>query len=233
MNRLRYLFAGNASLTLVLLLTFSVANAIQRSSQVETISNRFSSVNLQTGQKSARFWLAAGSDYNFTRYTYKGVGAETTITSNVVFRVDRANQTFWFTNVPNPNGNGGFRPQTSQGEATFRPYDEIYISPNRDTMSVTYTAAAGFDIPMRFVVEEPRFRFYDGSDILIEFDYKPNTFLPGGTTLGIFLMLDQDNGNVTSSHGSDKVSVMTDQGYYPNEDFGALWNAEFDQLPEF
>ncbi len=202
------------------------------SAQTERIENAFSSAIVSTDKQSGRFYLATGAQYGYTRYTFHGSRTAGTITSNVVFRIERNGASQWFTNVPNPTQIGG-RPQVPGGEAIFAPYDSIYVSPGRDTMEVIWTDLSFFDITMRFVGELPRHEYDDGADILVEFDYRITPGSPFSGNLGIFMMLDIDNGTVSSVDGSDRVSILTDRGYYPSRFNGAIFQKEFDQIPEY
>ncbi|MEZ4783564.1 MAG: hypothetical protein R3F28_05750 [Candidatus Kapaibacterium sp.] len=199
------------------------------SAQLVTINNGFSSLDVNVDQKSGRFWF---SKQGGERYTYSG-GASINITSNVVFRVSRGSLVNWYTNAVDPLGNGNVRPQSSQGAIPFKPYDSLYFSPTRDTIELIYFDLFGLTVTQRFVAEAPRHQYDDGADILMEFDWKPNSLGVSGTSLGVFVMLDHDNGNIVSTVGSDNSSIITDRGYYPSYDVGAVFQNAFGQIPEY
>lgn len=218
-------------LTTSLVSTFLLLSLSEGFSQDQVrIENPFSSVSVATDQNSGRFYFATGAQHGFTRYTYRGSGNSQTITSNVVFRIRRNNTDFWYTNVPNNALNGGVRPSSGQGEAIFAPYDSLYRSPAGDTLEVIWEGLNAFDITMRFVAEAPRHEYDNGADILLEFDYKINPNATSSADLGIFMMLDVDNGTVTNS---DKASILTDRGYYPTGEPGALFQKQFGGIPEY
>ena len=215
-----------------LLLLLALFLPVDLVSQIERAENPFSSANVSTDKKSGRFYFATGGQYGYTRYTFHGSRTAGTITSNVVFRIERNGSSQWFTNVPDPTQIGG-RPQVPGGEATFAPYDSIYRSPAGDTIEVIWKDLSFFDITMRFIGEEPRHEYDDGADMLLEFEYRITPGSPFSGNLGIFLMLDIDNGTVATVDGSDRVSILTDRGYYPSRFNGAIFQKEFDQIPEY
>lgn len=215
----------------LLLFLFGLNDA---TAQVESIENPFSSVVVSTDQKSGRFFFAAGADlvpdFRYKRYTYGGSATSTTITSNVVFRIRRNGGEQFFCNVPLNNLNGGFRPESGQGEAAFAPYDSIYVSPGRDTIETIWRDLASMTIIMRMVAESPRHIYDDGADILLEFDYRVNPGSPFTPELGIFLMLDIDNRSIA---GSDNAGILTDRGYFPRNDPGQIFQKQFGGIPEY
>ena len=201
------------------------------------IENPFSSVTSVTGKQSGRFWVATGQQFGHTRYTYHGSKSPDNITSNVVFRVDRGGQTIYHCNANNPAGRTGGAPQTPSGDCRFSPYDEMYRSPTGDTIEVRWNDLSGFKVIMRFVAEDPRHEYDDGADILLEFEYEPADFLPTGSSFGIFLMLDIDNGMIFPPFGppgsSDKQSILTDRKYFNSRDFGGFFQKAFGGIPEY
>lgn len=199
-----------------------------------TIENPFSSVTVVKDQKSGRFWFATGARHGHTRYLYHGGKTATTVTSNVIFRVQRGNEFFYFCNTPDPFSNGGYRPEAPGGIVPFLPYDSLYVSPGLDTMEVRWKQVAfAYDITMRFVAERPRHEYDDGADILLEFDYKLSGYVPGSTDLGIFLMLDGDNGMITAAVPSDHSSIMTPSRYFSKYDPGKSYQKRYDEIPEW
>ena len=200
------------------------------SAQLFTINNGYASIDVKADQKSGRFWF---SKQGGQRFTYNGGGSAMTITSNVVFRVSRGSLVNWFTNAVDPIGNGGERPKTSNGEVPFQPFDSLYISPTQDTIEIIYLNLFGLTVTQRFVAEKPRHEYDNGADILMEFDWKPNSSAFPGTSLGIFMMLDHDNANFESTVGSDNSSIITDIGYYPSYDVGVIFQDAFGEIPAY
>ena len=216
--------------TNVVALLFIIAVSNSHAQGVISIDNGFASVSINTDQNAGRFWF---SKQGGGRYTYNGGGAVINITSNVIFRVSRGSIENWYTNAVDPLGNGGVRPENSQGEIDFQPYDHLYVSPGRDTVELIYLNLNGLTVTQRFVAEEPRHEYDDGADILLEFDWEPNDLGLPGTTLGVFLMIDHDNANIVSSVGSDNSSLMTDRGYYPSFGSGGVFQRDFGGIPEY
>lgn len=220
-----------------LLLLALLTVPLQGQNDFVTTENPFSSVTTVTGAKSGRFWFATGRQFGYTRYTYHGSKVPESITSNVVFRIQRGNSIIWHCNANNPSGRTGGAPQTSQGDCRFTPYDEIYRSATGDTIEVRWNDMSGFKVVMRFVSEDPRHEYDDGADILLEWEYEPAEFVPPGSTFGIFLMLDVDNGMIFPPFGppgsSDKQSILTDRKYFNSRDFGGFFQKAFGGIPEW
>lgn len=199
-----------------------------------TIENAFTSVSVVTDQNAGRFWFATGAQHGYTRYLYHGAKLSTTVTSNVVFRVKRGNEIHYFCNTPYNFANGGVRPEGPSGPVPFEPYDSIRVSPGRDTIEVLWLGVDFlYDITMRFVAEKPRHEYDNGADILLEFEYRQSGPAPSGSDLGIFLMLDGDNGTIVNGVASDHSSVLTDMGYYSTNEFGKSFQKDFGGIPEF
>lgn len=214
--------------SLVLLLLILTSSSIR--SQTTMIENAFTSAHVAYDQKSGRFWIGTGRQHGYTQFLYKGSSGSTTITSNLVFRVQRGSITYWYTNVPLNNQNGGFRPQGPNGPIDFAPYDSMYVSPGKDTIEVIYRNLNIYAVTVRYIAEKPRHVYDDGADIVMEFDYKLNQAV-SGSGIGIFMMLDIDNGTVPS--GSDRSSIMTDRGYLPSNNYGAVFQKNFGGIPEY
>jgi hypothetical protein len=195
--------------------------------EVKTIGNQFVQTHLDITGKRSRFWITAGA----TKFLY---ATGDFITSNVVFKIKRGSDETYYCNLPvgvlpaqRPRIPGG------SGEATFAPFDSLYISPGSDTMAVVWRDIDGFKIVMRFVVEKPTSVYDTGSDILLEFDYALNPFGVAGD-LNIFLMLDTFNNEADGNSGtSDQTSIVTDQGYLASDGFGKVYSSQFDVIPEF
>lgn len=199
-----------------------------------TIANPFTSVSVVQDQKAGRFWFATGAQYEYTRYLYHGAKTATTITSNVVFRVKRGNEVHYFCNTPDNFANGGVRPQGPAGPALFLPYDSVRVTPDGDTLEVIWLEVDQlYDITMRFVAELPRNPYDDGADILLEFDYRRSRPAPTGSDLGIFLMLDGDNGTLRDvSVASDRSSIISDRGYYSSQLYGKVFSGGPGNVPQ-
>lgn len=234
-NRYYFLLRSFPGALFAAVLVFFAVSPLNLSAQdVERIENPFSSVFVTKDQKSGKFWFASGAQHGYTRYLYRGAGISTTVTSHVVFRVTRGDQVLYFCNTPENFSNGGVRPQGPQGNIPFLPYDSMYISPARDTLEVIWKKVDNlYRITMRFVAEQPRHQYDNGADILLEFDYQQVGSAPSGADLGIFLMLDGDNGTITTGDGSDKSSVLTDRGYYSTQEFGQNFQKNFGGIPEY
>lgn len=200
------------------------------------IENDYSSVYISKDEKCGKFWFATGPKTvpPYTRYTYRGGGTASVITSHVVFRMKVGDTYRYYCNTIPNFANGGVRPQGPNGDIDFQAYDSLYVSPNNDTCEVIWKNLGFLHITMRFVAEPIRYPEYDdGSDILVEFDYKPVGGGPAVSDFGIFMMLDGDNGTLNQSIPSDRSSVLTDRGYFPSDEYGMLFQKSFGQIPEF
>ncbi len=215
----------------LLLLTSTLHSQIVSRDNIVTIHNEYVAASVKMDQKAGRFWISAGSKNGWHRYLYHGSKAVQNITSNVVFRIgDR-----YFCNTTDDFALGP-RPAVGISEAEFRPYDSIRYT--ADTIEVLWVNLAGYDIIMRFVVEDPPTIYDDGADVLIEFEYKNRPNIPNIGTLWIFLMLDGDNGaaqDAGTGGGGDKSSIMTTQGYFPSYSSGRSFNLinKVDTIPLF
>lgn len=213
--------------SLLLWLGFLVTGSGLSAQEILDVQNPYSSVFVHTGQQSGRFWFAAGAQENFVQYLYRGSRKETSITSNVVFRVDRGGRTSYFCNAPKVIDNGGVRPQGPNGEIPFRPCDTIRRDGNR--IEAVWENLDGFTVTMRFTAELPPGGYDDGADILLEFDYRRN--VPDTSArLGIFLMLDCDHGEL---QGGDGASVSASSGYFTSSAMGRLFESGSEAMPEF
>lgn len=198
---------------------------------IVTINNDYVAASVKMDQKAGRFWISAGSKNGWHRFLYHGSKAVQNITSNVVFRVDNE----YFCNTTEDFALGP-RPTVGDKEVQFRPYDSIrYVA---DTIEIYWMNLAGYDIIMRFVVEDPPTIYDDGADVLIEFEYKNRPNRPNVGTLFIFLMLDGDNGAAAlagTGGGGDESSIMTSQGYFPSYSSGRSFHPanKVDTIPLF
>lgn len=202
-------------------------------SQIVSINNDYVAAHVQQDQKSARFWISAGPKNGYHRFLYHGSKAAQAITSNVVFRITEGSNQYYYCNTTPDFALGG-RPTVGFKEVPFRPYDAIRIAP--DTIEVMWKNLNRFDITMRFVVEKPKTVYDDGADVLVEFEYQVDPNAPGSIELGIFLMLDGDNGAAVESRGGtggDFSSIMTSAGYYVSSSHGSVFRSSIGPIPEF
>lgn len=203
-------------------------------SQIVSINNDYVAAHVNKDQKSARFWISAGPKNGYHRFLYHGSKAAQAITSNVVFRITEGTNNHYYYCNTTPDFALGGRPTVGFKEVPFRPYDSIRVAP--DTIEVRWFNIHRYDITMRFVAEKPKTIYDDGADILLEFEYELDPNAAGSIELGIFLMLDGDNGAAVESRGGtggDFSSIMTSAGYYVSSSHGRVFRSEIGPIPEF
>lgn len=219
---------------LFLLPILFLSNTSLLRSQIVSINNDYVAAHVHKDQKSARFWISSGPKNGYHRFLYHGSKAAQAITSNLVFRLSEGpNEHYYYCNTTPDFALGG-RPTIAFKEVPFRPYDSIRIVP--DTIEVRWFNLHRYDITMRFVAEKPKTIYDDGADILLEFEYELDPNAPGSTELGIFLMLDGDNGAAVESRGGtggDFSSIMTSSGYYVSSSHGKVFRSSIGSMPEF
>lgn len=203
-------------------------------SQIVSINSDYAAAHVHRDQRSARFWISSGPKNGYHRFLYHGSKAASAITSNVVFRVkEGSGQPRYFCNTTPDFALGG-RPTVANEPVEFRPYDSIRVV--QDTIEVRWRNIERFDIVMRFVAEKPKTIYDDGADILLEFEYAIDPNVPGSRELGIFLMLDGDNGAAKESRfqtGGDFSSIMTSDGYFVSSSHGRVFRTSLGPIPEF
>jgi hypothetical protein len=196
------------------------------SAQTMDIGNEFIKLHCDPTQGAGRIWIQGGPSGPNTDFLFHGGF----ITSNLVFRVGGSGGYTYYCNVPNnfnwrPYGPGMAQP------IPFRAYDSVYRA--TDTLALVYKNLSGYNITVRYVVEPPTSIYDRGSDILMEFSYDLVPFAPGGE-LGIYMMLDCYNSDAQGGGGQgDRSSVITDQGYFPYDNYGKKFAAPFDSIPQF
>ena len=201
---------------------------------IVTINGDYVAAHVKMDQNAGRFWISSGPKNGWHRFLYHGSKAVQNITSNVVFKIDGPNGIRYYCNTTEDFALGP-RPFVGSNEVEFRPYTKIRYT--KDTIEVLWEKLSVFDVIMRFVIEEPANIYDDGADVLVEFEYKQRPNIATGT-LGIFLMLDGDNGAAVfagTGGGGDQSSIMTSQGYYPSYSSGRSFNNDnsIDTIPLF
>lgn len=223
-----------AALSLVYIIVYALPahQSLYAQEEILTVENEFSTVFVTTGQKSGRFWFAAGKEQEYARYTYAGARNATTITSNVVFRIEEADgRVYYSCNAPTDLMNGGRRPEAEHGEVPFLPYDSLLHSPNNDSLEIYWTFGA-YSVTMRFVAEKPANSYDNGADILLEFEARLRDPKLAGAKLGVFLMLDTDNSSIDSNI-SDKATLITDRSIYTWAGTGGLLSRDSGTIPDY
>lgn len=191
------------------------------------ISNQFVGATVVTDNMSSygggQFSISAGSKYGDYLFLYN-------ITSNVVFRVTTPNGVTYYTNSKGAAGGQPLGPDRMTPIANT-PFDSVYIA--ADQIAVIWNNLSGFRVTMRLSIETPASAYAAGSDVLIAFEYEalPNT---GAVQLGIFVMLDNYNGQAEGSGGGgDKAAFVTDREYFPTDHPGRAFRAGRDTMPTF
>lgn len=207
------------------------ASVLRGQQDVVVCQNPFSSVFVHTGENSGRFWFASGRENGFYRFLYHGDKTPQGISSNIVFRIQNDKGTFFYCNTPEDFSLGGVRPQSSNGEVPFVPYDRLYTSAQKDTIELHWDNLLGVHVVMRFVAEQPANRYDDGADILVEFESHVLPQAPSGTKAGVLMMLDQDNGSAPEH--SDRTSILTSRSYHPSYGPGHMYRNDLDTMPEY
>ena len=211
---------------------FLLLSEIELPGQQEVIvcQNPYSSVFVHTGEKTGRFWFSSGRENGYYRFLYHGNRTPQNISSNVVFRIENSHGTRFYCNAPEDLSLGGVRPRSSGGEVPFVPYDRLYTSAEKDTIELHWDNLQGVHVVMRFVAEQPANRYDDGADILVEFESHVDQ-APPGTKIGVFMMLDQDNGSAPEH--SDRTSLLTSRAYHPSYGPGYIYLSELGTMPEY
>lgn len=170
-----------------------------------------------------RFYIDAGPFHGGYKFLYY-------VTSNVIFRIQNANGTNYYTNAKAVFGG---QPLEDDGvtPVPYAAFDSIYIS--KDTIAVTWKKLDGFTVTMRVFAEPVTSQYARGSDVIIEFSYSFDQLAPPAK-LGIFMMLDTYNGQADGSGGAgDKSAVITTNGYFPTDQPGKLFQQPNESIPDF
>ncbi|MEP7217419.1 MAG: hypothetical protein ABI876_00805 [Bacteroidota bacterium] len=204
-----------------------------RAQRFATISNTWVTASVckdrpAGGLGGGRFFISAGNIYGNKAFLYA-------TTSNIVFRMVVDGTEYLFTN----SGSSGFGGQPLVGgpggtqTVQYAPYDNFYVSPNQDSVVVTWKNLMGYSIKERLYVEPQKSIYATGSDVIIEFEWNIDPYSPS-SDFGIFLMLDTYNGQASGPGGSaDFTSILTSEGYFPDRGNGKLFIAGRDTIPAF